>query len=324
MATKKVWLFVSALCVVLGYTPTESSPLPLHGGKNVEQEMNVGGLRRTYLLHVPPAGDPSRLLPLIIVLHGGGGVGKGMVDLTRGEFDSLADAEGALLAYPDGIDRGWNDGRTERRERGKGRSVDDVAFIASLIDHLEGEYPVDHACIDVAGISNGAFMAYRLACALSDKIAAIAPVDGNIAAEVQPDCSPGRSVSVLAINNVADPLVPWNGGEVTGPFGRKKLGRSLSVAQSVAFWVKRDSCSSTPVTTQEPDRDPRDGTRARKEDYAGGTEGSEVVLYAVEGGGHTWPGGRQYLPSWIIGKTCRDFDATSVIWEFFKRHHRQP
>jgi polyhydroxybutyrate depolymerase len=163
-------------------------------------------------------------------------------------------------------------------------------------------------------------MAYRLACELSHKITAIAPVDGNIPLMLSDECSPSGPVSVLAINNVNDPLVPYNGGEIYGHFHRVKLGEVLSSEESVGFWVKRNRCSVTPVVVEEPDRNPGDGTRVISKKYLNGMAGTEVILYSVTGGGHTWPGGIQYLPKWMIGKTSKDINATEVIWTFFKKH----
>jgi polyhydroxybutyrate depolymerase len=71
-----------------------------------------------------------------------------------------------------------------------------------------------------------------------------------------------------------------------------------------------------------PDLDPDDGTTVTWESCAGGRDGTEVVLYAIEGGGHTWPGGYQYLPEFLIGKTCMDIKACEIIWDFFARHMR--
>jgi polyhydroxybutyrate depolymerase len=197
-----------------------------------------------------------------------------------------------------------------------------VGFISALIDYMILNYNADPGRIYITGISNGAIMAYRLAGELSHKITAIAPVDGNIPVLLMPGYSPGNPVSVLAINNMNDPLVPYDGGEIYGHFHRVKLGEVLSVEESVGFWVKRNGCSDSPAVEQEPDRDPRDGTRVTSKHYLNGTEGTEVILYSVDGGGHTWPGGIQYLPEWMIGKTSRDFNATEVIWSFFKNHSR--
>jgi polyhydroxybutyrate depolymerase len=130
--------------------------------------------------------------------------------------------------------------------------------------------------------------------------------------------TPSRPVSVLIVNGTDDPLVPWEGGDIH--LGRTKLGEVLSVADTVKFWVGKDQCASSPVITQLRDKDPADGTKVRKESYGGCQDGAEVVLYAIEGGGHTWPGGPQYLPESIIGRTSREFDASEVIWQFFKEH----
>jgi len=112
--------------------------------------------------------------------------------------------------------------------------------------------------------------------------------------------------------------VPFTGGAVTRPWGRKKLGEVLSTEETVRRWARHNRCSLPPALGYEPDRDPRDGTRIRKEVYRNGENNVTVILYAVEGGGHTWPGGYQYLDERIVGKTSRDMDANEVIWAFFK------
>ncbi len=123
---------------------------------------------------------------------------------------------------------------------------------------------------------------------------------------------------MLAINGTEDPLVPFEGGDVH--FLKFKRGRCLSVKETIAWWVKVNGCSAEAVTKAEPDRDTDDGTTVRTETHTGGRDGTEVVLYVIDHGGHTWPGGWQYLPERLIGKTCRDFDASDVIWAFFKKH----
>ncbi|MGQ0551465.1 MAG: alpha/beta hydrolase family esterase, partial [Armatimonadota bacterium] len=102
--------------------------------------------------------------------------------------------------------------------------------------------------------------------------------------------------------------------------GGRRFGKVLSATETVAAWVALNRCASPPAVALEPDRDPQDGTRVRREAYGSCGEGSEVVLYAVEGGGHTWPGGQQYLPERVIGRTSRDIDANEVLWAFFKKH----
>jgi polyhydroxybutyrate depolymerase len=286
--------------------------------------INHDNLKRTYHIHMPSISNESKQMPLVIVLHGRGGTGAAMVIVTRKDFDNLADRDGFFAVYPDGIELNWNDGRMdeEANDRAHRENIDDVGFISALIDTMIYDYDIDPQRVYITGISNGAIMAYRLACELSDKIAAIAPVDGNIPHMLYNECNPVCPVSLLAINNVNDPLVPYEGGNIYGSIRKINLGKVLSVDESVGFWVKRNNCIPDPVVTEMPDVDPDDGTRVTKKEYMDGTDGTEVILYSVDGGGHTWPGGFQYLPAWIIGKTCRDINASEVIWSFFKRHTR--
>ena len=279
------------------------------------------GLERTYRIHMPPSYDKSTPLPLLIALHGGGGSGEKTEELTLRGFNRLSDKEGFIVVYPDGIEKHWNDGRENVKYRAHREKIDDVGFIAALIDHLAKQYNLDIKRVYATGISNGAMMSFRLGCELSEKIAAIAPVAGSMPENLPARCSPSRSISILIISNTEDPLVPWGGGEIR--FGRQKFGKVLSVPESVKFWATHNQCSSPPNITWEPDKDPKDGTRVGKELYNQCRENSEVILYAIEGGGHTWPGGHQYLPAWIIGKTSRDIDVNEVIWDFFKKHARE-
>lgn len=282
-----------------------------------EGSLLVDGLDRTYLLHVPPSYDGAVPVPLVIALHGGGGSGQKMASLT--DFNTLSDTEGFIVVYPDGIENHWNDGRKVEKYRAQKENIDDVKFISVLIDHLEKELNIDETRIYATGISNGAMMSCRLACELSEKIAAIAMVAGAMPENLCEYCSPSRPVSVLVMNGTEDPLVLWEGGEIK--IGRQNFGKTLSVHDTVAFWVEHNGCTLSPSVTWLPDTK-ADGTTVRKEVYGRGKEGTEVILYAIEGGGHTWPGGLQYASRRTIGGTCYDIDATGVIWQFFAQHTR--
>jgi len=278
--------------------------------RDISASLQYGGVERTYLLHLPPAYNGEDKLPVLFVFHGGGGEGEGMARLTH--LSDVADERGFIAVYPDGLNQTRNDGRPEVNP-----GVDDVGFISALIDELEREYHIDARRVYSTGISNGGMFSLRLACELSDKIAAVAPVAALMGEVLSQTCSPPRPVPVMFVMGTDDPLVPWEGGKVGT--ARLDRGRVLSAADSVSFWVTVDGCSEAPVVTNLPDAEPGDGTRIRRETYSGGRNGSEVVMLVVDGGGHTWPGGEQYARELVIGTTSLDIDAGEVIWDFCER-----
>ena len=281
----------------------------------------VGGLERTYILHLPPAFASMQNLPLVIILHGGGGTGKGMITLTRNGMNALADQDKFVVVYPDGIEKQWNDGRQLQQARAMRENVDDVGFIAALINDLSQTYPIDRTRVYVAGISNGGMMSERLACDLADQIAAIGVIAAPLSENLSATCQPSRSISVVLITGTADPLVPYQGGEI-GLLNIKR-GKGLSSDATTQFWVSRNQCANSPSVSSEPIFDAQDVTRVRKQVYAPCREGSVVVRFIIEGGGHTWPNGWQYLPEVVVGKTTHQLDANVALWEFFKSHKRE-
>lgn len=283
-------------------------------------ELQHAGLQRRFFVHVPPGYDPARPVPLVLALHGGMGSGRDAARLSG--LSAQADRGGFLVAYPDGVDGHWNDGRDVDRYRAQREGVDDVGFLAALIDHLAGCYAVDGTRVYVTGASNGALMANRLACEHAERFAAIAPVIGSMATGVAGRCAPARAMPVLLINGTEDRLVPWNGETVR--FAGRDLGRILPLPELVRFWVQHNGCAPAPEITPLPDVDPNDGTRVVLHHYSGCRDGASVLLYEVQGGGHTWPRGRPYLPQWLIGRTSQDLDANAVIWEFFASQQRRP
>ena len=170
-------------------------------------------------------------------------------------------------------------------------------------------------------MSNGGFMCYRLARDLPDLIAAIAPVSALLSPNLVDGFSPSAPMPVLIIQGTADPLVPYNGGPVAPNFFNPR-GTVMSAPDTASFFAKLDGCSPSGTVESLPDTAPSDGANAKRITYAGGRQGAEVELITIEGGGHTWPGGPQYLPVRLIGPVCRDFDASEVIWQFFARHSR--
>lgn len=271
-----------------------------------------GGRERSCLLYVPKGWNGATPLPLVLALHGATSNGR-LMQLFCGLSDK-ADAEGFLVAYPNGTGSTpnvliWNSGG------GYGyaakQNIDDVAFIRALLDRLSTEMPIDARRIYVAGMSNGAQMTYRLASELSDRIAAIAAVAGP---QGNADPQPSRPMPVLHIHGTDDEFAPFQGG--VGP--RSLYGTHFrSALDTVRTWAGVNGCSETPRITVETPRS-ADGTRIIRHEYGSCRAGAEVVLFVVEGGGHTWPG-RPPLPP-KLGKSTANLDANDTIWEFFQRH----
>ena len=266
--------------------------------------LQFGGVTRRYYLHLPSTWHRGRPAPLVLVVHGGGGRASGIAPHTG--FSRLAEREGFVVAYPQGLNGRWNDGR------GYAATHDDVGFVRALLDTLGRELSIDPRRVYATGISNGAMFSYRLACDLPGTFAAVAPVAGAMPADLAPACAHTQPVSVLAFQGTADPLMPYAGGGVA-----RRRGRVLSAERSIAFWATNSGCSAAPVTTDAPDR-VTDGTLVRRTVYGACREGRAVELYTIEGGGHTWPGGPPV--GGAVGRVTREIDATALIWAFFVEH----
>jgi len=280
------------------------------------------GLERTYRIHIPPELPENSTPALLFVLHGGGGTAEGMErSLTLGGFNSLADQYNFIVVYPNGFEKNWNDGRKNVSDPAHQQQIDDIGFFTILIENLSQEFNIDPNRIFTTGISNGAMMSYRLAFEIPEKIAAIAPVAGALPIDLLPYNLSDVPISICVISGTHDPLVPWDGGLVGFP--RNPRGIVLSAPESVLFWVAHDNCSTPPNSTLLPDIDPADHTWVQRDIYTNGTLNTEVILYTIYNGGHTWPDGYQYLPDSLIGKTTHDINANTVIWNFFSNHPKE-
>jgi polyhydroxybutyrate depolymerase len=262
--------------------------------------LTVDGTQREYRVHVPQGYAPPRAAPVVLNFHGGGG--DAALQMRRSRLNAVSDSEGFLAVYPEGtpsrLGRTWNAGGCcgeARRE-----NVDDVRFVAALLDDLASRYCTDARRVYATGMSNGAMLAYHLACDLSERIAAIAPVAGAL---VDESCNPSRPVAVLAFHGTADRVVPYGGGNA--------LGTPVpSVARTIELWIARNRCPTTPSSVT-----PQGMVTCRT--YGPCAQGTAVVQCTVEGGGHTWPGG---APPLLRGATTSDVSASAAIWEFFQAH----
>jgi len=274
-------------------------------------ELQCGGLTRTYLVYLPPAYTPWRAVPLLLAFHGGESEAWSMDRLTN--FNQVSATRNFIVVYPNGYQKHWGDGRgTTPSERD---GVDDVAFIELLLETLFRQFHIDHRRVYATGISNGGYFALRLGCELAQKIVAVASVAASLPTNLAPLCQISPSVPMLLIHGTADKLVPAIGGELVQGVG----GNILPVAATVSLWARRNECPGPPKIENLPISE-RDGTWVQRTTYPGHNLLPSVVFYKIVNGGHTWPGGWQYLPPLLIGKTSQNLDASSVIWDFFQIH----
>jgi polyhydroxybutyrate depolymerase len=276
---------------------TQNTPQP---GDSV-QTITVGGVQRTFRLHIPPAYDGSMRLPLVFVLHGAGGSGKSMEQLTG--FSAKADAEKFIVVYPNGTGNPqmWATGMSPHPYS----TADDVGFIRALLNKLEHDLKINHKRIYSCGFSMGAMMTYRLGAEMSDTFAAIGVASGTIGTK-QPDGTvyeiqnPAQPLPLIAFHGRQDHTVGYDGnGTYAG-----NPDYVLPVATSIAFWVSKDGCASPPhkVTKQMGN--------LVIDDYKQCQGTNEVVLYTFQNGTHEWP----------QLSNNDHFNATDAIWEFFVNH----
>lgn len=264
--------------------------------------LTVGGLARTYRIEHPASTGAHPAL--VVMLHGGFGSGA-QAESAYG-WDELASARGFVVAYPDGVARAWNAGRCCGRPYEQ--HIDDVAFLTAVIRDAEQRDGVDPRRVYVTGMSNGAIMAYRLACEAPIPIAAIGPVAGDL--EV-PCAAPRAPVSVLAIHGTADQNVPISGG-----LGAKGFTRTdhTSLAASLARWRAIDRCAA-------PERARQGSLVTERSNCAAGTD---VEAIAIDGAGHQWPGSKPARAAAVrllgLDQPSTALDATAALWGFFERH----
>ncbi|EHB58997.1 putative esterase [Mycolicibacterium rhodesiae JS60] len=253
--------------------------------------MTFGGIQRTYLLHVPAGLEHPN--GLVLNLHGGNQTGPKQSAQTN--FNAVADRHGFVVAYPNGIDLSWADGRGASKPDRQG--VDDVGFLAALIGRLTRDYRIPPGRVFVTGMSAGAFMTNRLACERADLVAAIAPVAGTLGSGVQ--CNPSKPVAVLAVHGTGDSVVRYTGGRMIGRGGASTVVAAPTMADR---WLAFDHC---PPAVQAPIPG---GERLSTTGCAAGTE---VAFVTIDGWGHTWP----------VAPKAR-FDASAAIGQFFAAHSR--
>lgn len=316
-------IVVIVLCVsTAGFAAKRRSVRSGPGSTEVGRAVTVGGITHEYHVYVPASYDGTRAVPLLLFFHGGGGnaeEGERTVNLR-----ATAERRGFILVRPEGYDRSglglrtWNAGACCAGAVRDG--VDHVAAVRAILDRVESEWRIDADRVYATGHSNGGMLSYRLACQLSDRIAAVAP---NAACLVNQDleadpprtlfpCEPARAVPVMHMHGDADTCVPMEGGRSTG------LERSLRppVAEGLARFVAINQAATTPrLTYQQGD------VTCMTHD---GADDADVVLCTANGGGHAWPGAAYSSMTRGLcgGRAIEGMDANEAIWDFFLAHPR--
>lgn len=281
------------------------------------ETISVDGHERSYLLYTPAAiRSDSGLKPLVLVFHGGGGTARGIAREIGRSMHSLAERDEFFVAYPDAVDKIWDFGAGEISDALEVRT-NDRAFFAAIMDELTATKAIDGRRIFATGISRGGQASYFVACTFPKRIRAIAPVAMPMPKFMLDLCTDAQGIGVAIINGTEDPLVPYDGGQIR--VGRRERGDVLSTDTTIDFWRSRNHCAVEPTsqTVIDPVSDRMQVHVTRWDDC----ELAPVLLYRIEGGGHTWPSGSQYLPRFLVGPVNRDIDAAEEIWSFFNRFH---
>lgn len=313
----------------LAHLPTEESVqrnetgLELTSGKfdtkyglTINETLLVDGLIRKSIVHLPKQFEAKKQRPLVIVLHGA--KLSGWIAQTVTGFDRIANDENFIVAYPDAIHRQWDDGRPEGFTPAYG--IDDVKFISTLIDYMIWKYNVDPEKVYVTGYSSGGMLTQKLGLELTDKIAAMATVAASLPmAQLNKNEKPSRPISLLMINGSADKAFPWNGGNTR--IVRIRVGEVAPVLTTYDYWINANEGVDEDSKKKEESLQKKVGGTKVEFINTRTENGACVLLYKINGGGHTWPGSEvplRYIP--LLGRQSRQMNASELIWEFFKNN----
>jgi polyhydroxybutyrate depolymerase len=238
---------------------------------------------------------------LVFVLHGSGGNGEGMMKRAA-KLEELSHRENLLVVYPDGYLKYWNECRRASTAVANKENVDENGFFEGMINYFFKNYHINTRQVFAVGTSGGGHMAYKLALTMPQKFRAITAIIANLPDSTNMDCSEARvPVPVMIVNGTADPVNPYNGGEVVIP--NTVLGTVRSTENTFHYWATLDGYKGDPVKTLLPDTDPNDGKTIERYTYLAKGK-PEVVLLKVIGGKHDYP---------------NDIDVHLEAWAFFKR-----
>jgi polyhydroxybutyrate depolymerase len=284
-----------------------------------EETVAVKGARRTFVLYVPANLKPNA--PLLFVFHGSGGDGDSMRGVTGFEFDALADRDGFVVAYPDGYQTTWNDCRKGSPQPARVMNIDDESFVEAMIAKEAAEHNIDKKRVFSAGWSNGGQLGYRFAMERANLFAGVAAISASVPVPTNLACTPsGAAMPMMIINGTADPINPFNGGNVM--LGGTNLGPVFSSQETGQYWAKLLAIAGAPQTKRLAHKNASDSTYVDETTWSAGGKPA-VVLYAVHGGGHVVP--TRSPQDWGgLGRETGDLDAPVAIWDFFSKLPSRP
>jgi polyhydroxybutyrate depolymerase len=343
----KIRIFICGAAAIACIVAITARHIEVVHAQDPVETLDVDGVTRSFTVHLPNGYDKAKKYPVVMMLHGFDEDGD---DIERiAHFNQFADANGIVAVYPNALGRKWdlgvapaqqNNGYPQRhrgfggggpgmggppyggggggrhgggqgRQRDEAVKANDLAYFDAMLDKVVSEYSTDVSRIYATGLGSGAVMDYRLACMMSERIAAIAPVGATFPESLAKNCGPSHPIAVLMIEGTADPINNYKGSGHPKP----PAIPSLSAEDSAKTWSKLDTCSDKSKQSSIAAKT-SGGMETKVEDFSDCQQGAEVELYSVVGGGNTWPGGEQYLSEKQIGKTSADFDADDVIWKF--------
>jgi polyhydroxybutyrate depolymerase len=271
--------------------------------------ITVDGLERTYTLNLPPNYYDASDFSLVIAMHGGGGSAQQFESTNK--LTEKANAAKFIVVYPEGVQstgilkaRSWNAGGC--CDYAVAQNINDIKFISLLIDKLVATYKIDAKKVYATGHSNGGMLSYRLACELSNKIAAIAP---NSCTMVASSCNPTRAVPVLHMHSVLDQNVPYQGGLVNGTGTQGVYMPPLDSVMTV--WSLKNTCSNVAQVVVNDNK-------YKLTKWTNCSGNVTVQYYLTKDGGHGWPGGLPGGPNSDTPSTV--INANDLLWDFFQQY----
>lgn len=190
---------------------------------------------RPFTLVVPSKYQAGTPAPLIIALHGY--TSEKPYAESYFALGKVAEEKAILTVYPSGTEDSngylfWN--ATPACCNFESSTVDDEAYLLSIIDSVAKDYSVDAARVFIVGHSNGGFMAHRMACNQSDRIAAIVSLAGATYSNSK-SCNPTSPVNVLQIHGTNDAVITYTGGYLFN-------SAYPSARKTIDLWGKLNEC----------------------------------------------------------------------------------